>query len=170
VSAYIADQFQTAFSQSNLSLEKVAYTMDVGRINFPRTGAANVTFTIPVSWVNQYGGKDAVRIVRFSDETGIPELLSTVYSGLDQRGNMVFRGDSPNGSSIFGMLTAKATAEKQQEQPNATIQPLQKPAIVTDVGMFAWLLRILQQNPVMIIFAVAILAMVAYFGWWKRKY
>ncbi|MCX6686546.1 MAG: hypothetical protein NTV10_07945 [Methanoregula sp.] len=68
------------------------------------------------------------------------------------------------------MLTAKATAEKQQEQPNATIQPLKKPAIVTDVGMFAWLLRILQQNPVMIIFAVAILAMVAYFGWWKRKY
>jgi hypothetical protein len=82
---------------------------------------------------------------------------------------MVFRGDSPNGTSVFGMLTAKATAEKMQEQPNVTIQPFQKPAIMTDVGMFAWMLGIVQQNPIVIVIVIAILAIVAYIGWWRRR-
>lgn len=57
-----------------------------------------------------------------------------------------------------------------QVHANVTFQPLQKPAIATDIGMFAWLLGIVEQNPALIIVAVAILAVAAYFGWWKRKY
>jgi Flp pilus assembly protein TadB len=68
------------------------------------------------------------------------------------------------------MLTAKATVEKQHEQPNVTVQPMQKPAIITDIGMFAWLLGILQQNPIVIVIVVAVIAVLAYFGWNKRRY
>jgi Flp pilus assembly protein TadB len=68
------------------------------------------------------------------------------------------------------MLTAKVTAEKQQEQPNTTVQPLQKPAIMTDVGMFAWLLGIVQQNPILIVIVVAVIAVLVYFGYYKRRY
>ena len=68
------------------------------------------------------------------------------------------------------MLTAKATAEKMQEQPNVTIQPFQKPAIVTDIGMFAWLLGIVEQNPILIVFIIAAIGGIAYLGWYKRRY
>jgi hypothetical protein len=84
-------------------------------------------------------------------------------------GTMTFRGDSPNGTSVFGMLTAKATAEKQQEQPNVTLQPFQKPAIVTDIGMFAWILGVMKDNPVVIGLVIVILAVIGYFGWYKRR-
>jgi hypothetical protein len=170
VSADVTGQFRNVVSQNNLQLENIAYTMDLRRVNLTSTGPANVTLTIPPSWIDQYGGKDAVRIGRISDETGMGELLKTIYNGTDTHGNLVFRGESPNGSSIFGMLTAKMTAEKQKEQPNVTFQPLQKPAIATDIGMFAWLLGIVEQNPVLIVVAVAILAVAAYFGWWKRRF
>jgi hypothetical protein len=82
---------------------------------------------------------------------------------------MVFRGDSPNGTSIFGLLTAKATAAKQMEEPNVTIQPLQKPAVTTEIGMFAWLLGIIQHNPVVLVIVIAVIGVIAYFGWWKRR-
>jgi hypothetical protein len=91
---------------------------------------------------------DAVRIGRISDDTGTAELLKTTYNGTDQQGNLVFCGQSPNGSSVFGMLTAKATAIKQEERPEMTIQPFQRPAVMTEVGLFGWLTDILQRNPV----------------------
>jgi hypothetical protein len=169
VSTDIKEQFRRVTLRNNLSMEAVAYTMDVHRTNLPTTGAANVTLTVPVSWVDQNGGQDAVRIGRISDETGMTELLETIYTGRDPKGNMVFRGDSPNGSSVFGMLTAKATVEKQQEQPNVTLQPMQKPAIITDIGMFAWMLGILKENPIIIGIVLAVMAVVAYFGWYKRR-
>jgi GTPase len=91
-------------------------------MNLGVTGPANVTLSLPSSWVNQHGGKESVYISRISDTTGMTEVISTIYTGTDAKGNMVFRGDSPNGSSIFGMITAKATALKQQEHPGDPIQ------------------------------------------------
>jgi hypothetical protein len=169
VNADLINRFRGITALNNLSMDSIAYTMDVRRVNLSHTGTANVTLTIPPVWVNMHGGKDAVRIARISDETGTTELISTVYTGLDKKGNMVFRGDSPKGSSIFGMLTAKATAEKQQEQPNVTLQPLQKPAIATDIGMFAWLLGIVQQNPILIVIVIAVIAVLVYLGYHKRR-
>jgi hypothetical protein len=170
ISPDVTDKFRTAAAEHNLELQNVAYTFDVRKVNLTKTGPANVTLTIPPLWVEGHGGKDSVKIARISEETGITELISTVYTGLDKKGNMVFRGDSPKGSSIFGMLTAKATAEKVQEQPNVTLQPFQKPAIVTDVGMYAWLLGIAGQNPILIVIVIAAIAVIAYLGWYKRRY
>jgi hypothetical protein len=133
------------------------------------TGPANVTFTIPASWVNQHGGKDAVRITRISNETGKQELIDTIYRGLDAQGNMIFRGDSPNGTSLFGLLTAKATAAEQEEHPNVTYIPASRPAMVTNVGMVGWLLDLFQKNPLLIVAVLAVIAAILYFGWFKRR-
>ncbi|WAC04571.1 MAG: hypothetical protein OS112_08915 [Methanoregula sp.] len=56
-----------------------------------------------------------------------------------------------------------------REYENTTIQPAQKPAIITDIGMFAWLLGIMEQNPVVVVIVVAIIAALMYFGWYKRR-
>jgi hypothetical protein len=97
-------RFEEILASNYLQLNSVAYTLNVQKVNLT-TGPANITFTIPASWVNQYGGNQAVRITRISDETGKPELINTTYEGLDTQGNMIFRGNSPNGLSIFGLLT-----------------------------------------------------------------
>jgi len=70
-----------------------------------------------------------VKVGRISDETGMVELLNTVYNGTDTNGNLVFRGESPNGSSLFDLLTAEATATMQKEHPNMTYVPVAKSAI-----------------------------------------
>jgi hypothetical protein len=169
VSQETAEQFQTITQKNNLQMQSIAYTFDVQKANIPKTGAANVTMSIPPSWVNRNGGKDAVRIIRVSDETGTSELLDTIYIGIDPNGNMVFHGDSPNGSSIFGLVTAKATKVEQAENPNATVVVASKSIVSTDVGMFVWLMSTLEQNPALLVIGLAVLALVAYFRWWKRR-
>jgi hypothetical protein len=82
---------------------------------------------------------------------------------------MVFRGDSPNGSSIFGLVAAKATKVEQAENPNATVVVASKSMVSTDVGLYSWIISSVVQNPVIMIIGLAVLALVAYFGWWKRR-
>ena len=82
---------------------------------------------------------------------------------------MVFLGDSPHGTSLFGLVTAKATVVEKQAHPNETFVPASKPAMITNVGMFGWLLAILLENPVLIAIPIAVLAAAVYFGWWKRR-
>jgi hypothetical protein len=169
VSQETTEQFQTITHKNNLQMQSIAYTLDVRKANIPQTGAANVTMSIPPSWVDRNGGKDAVRIIRISEETGTTELLDTVYTGLDPNGNLVFRGDSPNGSSLFGLLTAKATAVQQEQNPNSTIIPVSRPAMSTNIGMVSWMLTIFNDNPISIVLIIGILAGAVYFGWWKRR-
>jgi PKD repeat protein len=164
-----AEKYNALLAQDNQSLAGIAYLMKFQRGNLTSTGAANVTMTVPTSWVDLHGGKDAVRITRISDETGMTELLNTSYIGLDSENNMVFRGDSPHGTSLFGLVTAQATAAEKKAHPNETIIPAAKPAMITNVGMFGWLIGIITNNPVIILFLVAVIAAIAYFGWWKRR-
>jgi hypothetical protein len=97
------------------------------------------------------------------------EVLATRYIGPDRTGNLRFEAYSPAGTSIFGLLTAKATAAKQMEEPNVTIQPLQKPAVTTEIGMFAWLLGILKDNPIAIVVIIVVIGVVLYVTWKRRQ-
>jgi hypothetical protein len=160
--------FQDTLIRNNLVLRSTAFIFKVQKGNLT-TGPGDITLTVPSSWVDQNGGKDAVRITRISEETGQPELLATTYLGTDPSGNMIFRGDSPGGTSLFGLVTAGATAAEQKANPEMTIEPATKPAMGTNVGMVGWLTDTLQKNPVLILIAVAILALVAYFGYWQRR-
>ena len=141
------NQFQDTLSRNGLQLDTVAYTFNVQTGNLT-TGPANVTFTIPASWVDAHGGKDAVRITRLSEETGQQELVNTVYEGVDAQGTMIFRGDSPNSTSLFGLVTAEKTTATQKGYLNG--------------GAF-------MRNLVLIIGVIALLAVIAYFGWRKKR-
>lgn len=169
VSSDLSDKFRAVSANNNLEMDSVAYTFEVRKDSLLKTGPANVTLAIPAVYVGQHGGKESVHIARISDETGSAEIISTVYISTDSKGIMTFRGDSPNGSSIFGMITAKAAAIKKQQHPDITIEPFQKPAIATDIGMFAWLSGLMQQNLLLVIVIAAIAAALVYFGWWKRR-
>ena len=166
----LAEQFRMVLTQNGLQMDTVAYTFDVRKENVPKTGEAIVSLTLPESWVNLHGGKDAVRIIRVSDATGIGELIPAIYTITDTNGMMNFQGISINGTSIFGMITLKATKMKQEENPGREIQPFQQPAIMTNVGLFSWLLVSLQQNPLAGILAVVVIAGIAYMGRRKGKW
>ncbi|MGD0535734.1 MAG: fibronectin type III domain-containing protein [Methanoregula sp.] len=154
VSTDTQNQFRDILSRNGLPLDAVALTLDVHKVNLT-TGPANVTFAIPASWVDAHGGKDAVRITRISEETGKQELIDTIYEGVDAQGDMIFRGDSPNGTSLFGLVTAGTTAAAQETHPNG--------------GMFASLIGIPMPYLVVLIGVIALLAVTAYFGWQYRQ-
>lgn len=112
----IIGKIRNVSAQNNLELENVAYTMDVERINLPETGAADVTMTIPPLWVDRQGGTDSIHVARISNETGTTELLNTEFGGSDSNGNMIFRGDSPHGTSLFVLFSARPGSPQKQEQ------------------------------------------------------
>jgi hypothetical protein len=155
VSTDTQNQFRDILNRNGLQLDTAAFTLDVHKVNVT-TGPANVTFAIPASWVDAHGGKDAVRIIRISEETGEQELIDTVYGGVDAQGDMIFRGDSPNGTSLFGLVTAGTTAAAQEAHLNG--------------GMFGQsLIGIPMPYLVVLIGVIALLAVIAYFGWQYRQ-
>jgi hypothetical protein len=53
--------------------------------------------------------------------------------------------------------------------PIKTLPKVPYTAIVTDIGMFSWLLGIFIEYPVLAIVAIGVVAGLMYFGWWKRR-
>jgi PKD repeat protein len=53
--------------------------------------------------------------------------------------------------------------------PEPTILISSKSSVQTDVEMYGWLFGMIAQNPVTLVILGAAIAMVAYFGWWKRR-
>jgi hypothetical protein len=165
----IAQRFSDCLAPEGLSLNDVAYTLDVNKGNFSASGAANVTLTVAASWVSEHGGVGAVHIIRTSHETGTTEMIDTYYLGTDPAGDMVFRGDSPQGSSLFGLVSAQAAAAEQKARPNETFIPASKPAMSTSIGMFGWILDLMLNNPLLVGIVIALIAAAAYLGWWRRR-
>jgi PKD repeat protein len=156
--------FQVAALDAGLGVPTVAYTMSVIKEVIGTTLPATITMTIPSSWVADHGGVGAIQIMRIGDD-GNPEVLLTNFIGEQvENGIMTFTGYSTKGLSIFGMVSAKATAIKLQEEPAATIQPITNPAMFTDIGMFSWLLAILTANPILLVIIIAFIALALYFG------
>jgi hypothetical protein len=162
----LIDQFRSVLDQNGLEYGTIAYTYDVRKSNMPKTTNASVNLTLPESWVNEHGGTSAIQIIRVSDTTGAAELLPVTYTGTDKKGMMHFEGISVNGTSVFGLITLKASKMAQENDPGLTITPMQQPAITTLVGMFRWLLASMQQNPAGAI-AIMATAGAAYAG--RRK-
>jgi PKD repeat protein len=166
--AEVINRFNNAAERNGLIIDAIAYTFDVRRRNFNTTGAANISLTIPVSWVDRHGGKDSVRIARIGGQTGPVEFLRTSYAGPDRGGNLVFYGISPNGTSIFGLITAHEISARQQESGKIDIFPGTMPAIMTDIGMLSWLLGPVLENPLMTVVVIIILSTIAFAMWLRR--
>jgi hypothetical protein len=76
---------------------------------------------------------------------------------------MQFRGISVNGTSVFGLVTLKASSMAKDNNQSLASFPAQQPAITTILGLFGWLLGSIQQNPAGTI-AIAATAGAAYAG------
>jgi hypothetical protein len=148
----VTEKIRNVSAQNNLELADIAYTMEVERINLPEPGAANVTMTLPASWVDQQGGPDLIHVARISEDTGEPELLNTVFVGQDLNNNMIFQGDSPNGTSLFAIFSVNQTAQQQPPQyPGINVVSLIPAAMI------------------FIILLIVLFAIVAYRDWRQKK-
>jgi len=66
-------------------------------------------------------------------------------------------------------LFAKSTGTEQAVTPEPTIIVASRSSMMTNVEMYGWIFAMIVQNPVIIVIVLAALALVAYFGWWKRR-
>ena len=108
VSRDSVERFMAVSTQNNLSFGGIGCVMTIDKESAIRSGAANVTFAVPASWVRDHGGTGAIHIGRINETTGVAELLPTSAIGPDAVGTMVFRGESKNGTSLFGLVVASA--------------------------------------------------------------
>jgi len=140
VSETVPDEIWALISQAasleGFDLEAVAYIIEVEKTNLTSTGPAKVRMSIPESWVLEHGGIEAIRIARISD-AGEPSILRTTLYGRNERGDLVFEGDSPEGLSVFGMISVKA---KTMANPTAPVQgtSLSNPIIFIGAAI-AWI-------------------------------
>lgn len=75
-----------------------------GLVNGEDIASATVRMTISPAWVEAHGGAGAVRIVHIADD-GTVEILETGMVGIDEKGNLIFEGISPNGLSTFALVS-----------------------------------------------------------------
>jgi hypothetical protein len=160
--------FESALKNEGLDIQNIDYTMTVTKTNITTSYSSNITMTASPEWVEANGGVDSIYIVRLGDD-GKQQVLQTRFIGYDEKGNMIFEAESPDGLSVFGLVSAKATEEKLDEDKNATVVVVSKPAMSVNVGMAGWLLSTIQENPLVLVVIVGLIAVVAYFGWWKRR-
>jgi hypothetical protein len=66
-------------------------------------------------------------------------------------------------------LFAKSTGTEQAVTPEPTILIASKSSMQTNVEMYGWIFAMIVKNPMIIVIVLAVLALVAYFGWWKRR-
>jgi hypothetical protein len=98
---------ENTVSEKGYGLDKVAYIAQVEKTDLKDQtyiGQSVITMSIAPSWVLNHGGTSNVKIFRLADD-GTPQLLDTQFSGLDNSINMVFTGKSPEGLSIFALIS-----------------------------------------------------------------
>jgi hypothetical protein len=167
----VMDALYRAMEAIDREIQAVAYTMTVKTTNITANLPAKIYMNCTKEWVDLNapdGDPNQVSIVRYADDK-TTQVLATTWSYDEATGMYHFVGLSPDGLSVFGLVTAKATVTEKAENPNTTVVVASKSVVSTDVGMFAWLLSTLEQNPVLLVIVLAVVALVAYFGWWKRR-
>jgi hypothetical protein len=123
----ILDAFRSAAQSQNQQVKGIAYNAYITKTNFVPTGPATVTLTIPPDWVTNHGGIPSIGIAHISDE-GTASILRTDYTGYDNAGNMVFQATSPQGLSLFSLislenLTGPAQVQVKTLAPSSSSQP-----------------------------------------------
>jgi hypothetical protein len=110
--AAASSAFQLVAGQgSNIN---IAYTINVEKTNL-KNGAdirsATITMVVGPEWVNTNGGVNAVHIFRYDPQTKTQQILNTVFRGYDAEGRAIFEGISPDGLSVFGLITQSAAPQ-----------------------------------------------------------
>jgi len=157
----VIEKIRNVSAQNNLELEDIPFTMNVSTINLPETGSAQVTMTLPVSRVDREGGTGSIHIARISGESGPTELLDTVSAGRDTAGAMIFRADSPPGTTQFVIFSARPANPRPQDQ----VQSRENSPAMLSEGLSNPLLA----GFILIIGLAALAIIVVFFGWRRNK-
>ena len=161
VTADVEQDFRNETSRQGFGYAAAAFTMNITKVNLERTGAANLTFTVPQVWVASNGGVESVRIARINEKDHTTQILDTRYLGSDSDGAMKFTAYSPDGTSVFGMITTKAIMERGGKPSEGVL--------MTDLGMLVWVFQVAVNNLFLVAVVAIVVAGCVYFGWAKRK-
>jgi hypothetical protein len=163
--------FQEALRKEGKELDGWAYNYNVDKTNFDSCGSTNVTMTVTKKWLDENSQTiENVQIIRMGDDgsSQVLPIVSITFDSIAQEYTLT--GYSRYGCSVFGLVTAKAAAVEQEQNPNATAPAgVSKAAMATNVGMYGWLMEIIGKNPVIIVVVGCVVAIAAYLGWWKRR-
>ncbi|MDD1676410.1 MAG: PKD domain-containing protein [Methanomicrobiales archaeon] len=154
--------FAAAAAAANMEIDRVAYTMRVDKVNLSSTGVATIWMTVPGQWVQDHGGSGGIRIFRIPDG-GEPTVLATSFTGNDIGGNMIFTGDSPDGLSVFGLISVKVTAAAHEPDAAPTQVPWTRLSIAG--GLITWM----TQNTLTIAGLVTTIFIIVLAGYWQRR-
>ena len=117
-----------------------------------------LSYTIPqVQWGREYV------IQEYDTVTGTWQALQSRYD--PQTGTITVQVSHLCTFALF----AKSPEITKAATPEPTIIVSSKSLISTDVEMYGWIISSVVRNPVIIVIVLAALALVAYFGWWKRR-
>jgi len=100
----------------------IAYVMNVdmtGLANGEDIESAAVRMHISPAWVEAHGGAGAIRIVHFADD-GTVEILDIDMTGIDENGDLIFEGASPNGLSTFALVSLGEAVQTTSTTPMPT--------------------------------------------------
>ena len=161
VTADLESQFSGVAATENLDYSATAFTFNITKVNLDNTGSANLTFTVPSAWVATHGGVQDMYFMRMSDKDKTTRLLASNYLGEDNTGAMKFMVRSPNGTSVFGLIAAKAQLGQGKEPPAGQLS--------TDVGMFMSIPGLISSNIILIGVGIVALGGIVYFGRVRTK-
>lgn len=150
----VSEKVRLLSSQNNLTLKDIPCMMNVTTIDLAGTAPAEVTMTLPASWVDLQGGSGSVHIARISGESEPSALLTTVFTGRDSDGGMSFRGDTTHETGLFVIFSTERT------DPQNPAQPGQNNQTVTS----AWFYNPLFMGAVLIILLILALILIALYS------
>jgi hypothetical protein len=154
----ITGEVRNVSAENNLGLMNIPCAMHVERFNRTEIGETNVTMTVPLSWVDRQGGRaDLVHIAMLSNENTETTLLTTAFAGNDSAANMIFRGNSPHGSSLYAIFSARS--QENSEQSRETVQ---SPAISVPAMQSWW------SNPLLTAAILSIMLLVLVIIYFRR--
>ena len=102
--------FQLVAIDAGMGVISVAYVIDIEKTNLENKTdikSATVTMIADREWVEANGGIEAIRIIRYDPDNGGKQVLDTTFQGYDDKGRAIFKGYSPDGLSIFGLVGEK---------------------------------------------------------------
>ena len=153
-----------ALPGDGLSFAGMAYEIKPDGATF--SPAIPLSFTIPQGqW-----GKEYV-MQAYDHATGTWQSLPGSYD--PQTGTMTVQFSHLCCFALFAKSTGLQKAENPGPTlvvtPEKTIIVSSKSPISTNVEMYGWIFAMIVHNPVIIVIVLAALALVAYFGYWKRR-
>jgi hypothetical protein len=156
VTSDVAERFAQEAAARNLNYTGTAFTFNITKENLDRTGAANLTFTVPSAWVSAHGGPDEIYFVRMSEADNTTRFVDASYLGEDPAGSMKYLVVSPNGTSVFGLISAKVQVAHGKDPAAGQIG--------TDAGMIAAVPGIISEGTFLIGAGAVVLIGIAFYG------